>query len=121
MLKVRLEYVHPWTNHAGFYLARARGLYAERGLDVDFISGDFYRGDPACLVERGEVDIALVRLNQLLFHQQGESSLTSCAVMNQCQIGGIITNKASGIRRFRDLEGKRVCIPMGVARLYTEL
>lgn len=54
MLKVRLEYVHPWTNHAGFYLARARGLYAERGLDVDFISGDFYRGDPACLVERGE-------------------------------------------------------------------
>ena len=121
MLKVRLEYVHPWTNHAGFYLARARGLYAERGLDVDFISGDFYRGDPACLVERGEVDIALVRLNQLLVHQQGESSLTSCAVMNQCQIGGIITNKASGIRRFRDLEGKRVCIPMGVARLYTEL
>ena len=73
MLKVRLEYVHPWTNHAGFYLARARGLYAERGLDVDFISGDFYRGDPSCLVERGEVDIALVRLNQLLFHQQGES------------------------------------------------
>ncbi|BAQ30686.1 ABC transporter substrate-binding protein [Bifidobacterium scardovii] len=121
MLRVRLEYVHPWTNHAGMYLARERGLYAERGIDVEFTSGDFYRGDPAYLLARGEVDIALVRLNQLLFHQQGESSLLSFAVMNQCQIGGIITNKSTGITRFRDLEGKRVCIPMGVKRLYTEL
>ncbi|OZG67422.1 ABC transporter substrate-binding protein [Bifidobacterium eulemuris] len=121
MLRVRLEYVHPWTNHAGMYLARERGLYAERGLDVEFTSGDFYRGDPAYLLARGEVDIALVRLNQLLFHQQGESSLISFAVMNQCQIGGVITNSSTGITRFRDLEGKRVCIPMGVKRLYTEL
>lgn len=121
MLRVRLEYAHPWTNHAGMYLARAKGLYAERGIDVEFTSGDFYRGDPAYLLARGEVDIALVRLNQLVFHQQGEASLISFAVMNQCQIGGIITNKTTGITRFRDLEGKRVCIPMGVARLYTEL
>lgn len=121
MLKVRLEYVHPWTNHAGMYLARERGLYTDRGLDVEFTSGDFYRGDPAYLLARGEYDIALVRLNQLLFHQQGESSLISFAVMNQCQIGGIITNTTTGIKRFRDLEGKRVCVPMGVARLKTEL
>lgn len=121
MLRVRLEYAHPWTNHAGMYLARERGLYAAKGLDVEFTSGDFYRGDPAYLLARGEVDIALVRLNQLLFHQQGESSLISFAVMNQCQIGGIITNSNTGIRRFKDLEGKRVCIPMGVRRLYTEL
>lgn len=121
MLNVRLEYVHPWTNHAGMYLARERGLYKDKGLDVEFTSGDFFRGDPAYLLARGEYDIALVRLNQLLFHQQGEASLISVAVMNQCQIGGIITNKSTGITRFRDLEGKRVCIPMGVKRLYTEL
>ncbi|MEK0216421.1 ABC transporter substrate-binding protein [Bifidobacterium mongoliense] len=121
MLRVRLEYAHPWTNHAGMYLARERGYYADYGMDVEFTSGDFFRGDPAYLLAGGEVDIALVRLNQLLFHQQGESSLISFAVMNQCQIGGIITNTSTGIRRFRDLEGKRVCIPMGVKRLYTEL
>ncbi|MCI1219789.1 MAG: ABC transporter substrate-binding protein [Bifidobacterium sp.] len=121
MLSVRLEYVHPWTNHAGMYLARQRGFYQEYGLDVEFTSGDTFRGDPAYLLARGEYDIALVRLNQLLFHQQGEASLISVAVMNQCQIGGIITNKGTGIARFRDLEGKRVCIPMGVKRLYTEL
>lgn len=121
MLKVRLEYVHPWTNHAGMYLARERGLYAEKGIDPEFTSGDFFRGDPAYLLARGECDVALVRLNQLLFHQQGEASLISVAVMNQCQIGGIITNRSTGISRFRDLEGRRVCIPMGVKRLYTEL
>ncbi|MFT8638512.1 ABC transporter substrate-binding protein [Bifidobacterium sp.] len=121
MIEVRLEYVHPWTNHAGMYLARKRGLYQRQGMDVEFTSGDFFRGDPAYLLARGECDIALVRLNQLLFHQQGEASLISVAVMNQCQIGGIITNASTGITRFRDLEGKRVCVPMGVARLRTEL
>ena len=121
MLRVRLEYVHPWTNHAGMYLARKRGLYAQYGLDVEFTSTDTERGDvPECL-ERGEVDIALVRLNQLLAHQNGANKLTSFAVMNQSQIGGIITNKNTGITRFKDLEGKRVVIPMGVKRLYTEL
>ncbi|MCI1635391.1 ABC transporter substrate-binding protein [Bifidobacterium sp.] len=121
MLKVRLEYVHPWTNHAGMYLARAAGLYQEVGIDPEFASGDFFRGDPAYLLARGECDIALLRLNQLLFHQHDEASLISVAVMNQCQIGGIITNTSTGITRFKDLEGKRVCIPMGVKRLYTEL
>lgn len=121
MLRVRLEYVHPWTNHAGMYVARKRGLFARYGLDVEFISGDTERGDVASLLERGEVDIALLRLNQLLAHQQPGNQLQSFAVMNQAQIGGIITNKHTGITRFRDLEGKRVCIPMGVKRLYTEL
>lgn len=121
MLNVRLEYVHPWTNHAGMYLARQRGLYRQQGIDPEFTSGDFFRGDPAYLLARGECDIALLRLNQLLFHQHEEASLISVAVMNQCQIGGIITNTSTGITRFRDLEGKRVCIPMGVKRLYTEL
>jgi ABC-type nitrate/sulfonate/bicarbonate transport system substrate-binding protein len=103
------------------YLARQKGLYQQRGLDVEFTSGDTFRGDVATLLARGEYDVALVRLNQLLAHQTGESALVSFAVMNQGQIGGIITNKSTGITRFRDLEGKRVCIPMGVKRLYTEL
>lgn len=121
MLKVRFEYVHSWTNHAGMYVARKQGLYQRRGLDVEFTSGDTYRGDVATQLARGEYDIALIRLNQLLAHQHDDSQLISFAVMNQSQIGGIITNKSTGIKRFKDLEGKRVCIPMGVKRLYTEL
>lgn len=50
MLRVRLEYAHPWTNHAGMYLARERGYYADYGMDVEFTSGDFFRGDPAYLL-----------------------------------------------------------------------
>ena len=120
--RVRLEYVHPWTNHAGFYLARARGGYAERGIDPEFSAGDTFRGDPATLLERGEVDYALMRLIDLVRHQHGaEHRLVSVAVLNQRQIGGVVTRRGTGIGRLRDLEGHRVCIPLGVKRLRTEL
>ena len=36
-VKVALDWT-PNTNHAGFYVAKAQGLYAAAGLDVSFIS-----------------------------------------------------------------------------------
>ncbi|MFT8636519.1 MAG: ABC transporter substrate-binding protein [Pseudoclavibacter sp.] len=120
--RVRLEYVHPWTNHAGFFLARQRGWYAGHGIDPDFSSGDLFRGDPATLLERGEVDYALMRLIDLVRHQHGaEHRLVSVAVLNQRQIGGVVTRRGTGITRLRELEGHRVCIPLGTKRLRTEL
>ena len=121
MLSVRFEYLHPWPNQVGFYMARAKGLYEQYGIDPEFFSGDESRGDTAAVLARGEYDVALVRLNQLYFHQQGEASLIAVGVMNQCQVGGIITNKSTGITRFRDLEGRKVCVPLHVDRLLTEL
>ena len=34
-VRVMLDYVHPWPNAAGFYVARERGWYREAGLDVE--------------------------------------------------------------------------------------
>ena len=121
MLKVRLEYIHPWTNHAGMYLARERGWYAEHGLDVEFTSGDSFRGSPAALLSRGEYDVALVRHNDLFTHQGGDTGLVSVAVLNQCQVGGVVTRRGSGITRFRDLQGRRVGFPAAAHRLFAEL
>ena len=36
-IKIALDWT-PNTNHAGFYVAKAQGLYAKAGLDVSFIS-----------------------------------------------------------------------------------
>jgi NitT/TauT family transport system substrate-binding protein len=36
-VKIALDWT-PNTNHAGFYVAKAQGLYAKAGLDVSFIS-----------------------------------------------------------------------------------
>ena len=36
--RVMLEYVHPWPNHAGLFLARRNGGFARAGLDVELIS-----------------------------------------------------------------------------------
>ncbi|MCH4249560.1 MAG: ABC transporter substrate-binding protein [Microbacteriaceae bacterium] len=120
--RVRLEYVHPWSNHAGLYLARADGLYADRGMDVEFTAGDSFRGDPATLLDRGECDIAFMRLIDLVRHQHGsEHRLVSVGVLNQRQIGGVVTRRSTGITRLRELEGHRVCIPLGTKRLLTEL
>lgn len=125
MFTVRFEYIHPWTNHAGFYLARERGDYAARNLDVDFVSGDSYRGAPADLLARGECDLALVRHKDLFSHQgaspDDDTALVSVAALNQCQVGGVVTRKGSGITRFRDLEGRRVGFPSAAYRLAAEL
>lgn len=120
LIRTRLEYVHPWPNHAGFFLARGRGLFAERGLDVDLISDGWDRGDAAALLARGEYDIGVLRLGQLLESRRTDVPFVGVATLNQSQLGGLITIPATGIRRFRDLEDRVVAIPP-VDRLHTEL
>lgn len=109
--RLRLEYVHPWPNHAGLFLARRRGRYAEHGLDVDIISDGVDRGDAAELLARGEYDFASLRLGQLLQHQSDGPRFIAVATFNQSQLGAVITTPDRGIRGFADLEGKTIAIP----------
>jgi len=111
LTRMRLEYVHPWPNHAGLFLARHAGAFARRGLDVDLISDGVDRGDAARLLTRGEYDIASIRLGQVLESRLTRTPLVAVATLNQSQLGGLITTSATGIRRFRDLEGRTVAIP----------
>lgn len=112
MLKrVRLEYVHPWPNHIGLFVARAKGWYHQHGWDVDIISDGHERGYPADLVAAGEYDVASVRLGELIEHAHDADPLVGVATFNQSQLPGVFARKSDGITRFRDLEGKRVSIP----------
>lgn len=109
--RMRLEYVHPWPNHAGLFLARRNGAFARRGLDVDLISDGTDRGDAATLLSRGEYDFASIRLGQVLESRLTSVPLVAVATLNQSQLGGLITTSATGIRRFADLQGRTVAIP----------
>lgn len=120
LIRTRLEYVHPWPNHAGLFLARREGHFAERGYDVDLISDGWDRGDAAALLARGEYDFASLRLGQVLESRLTDTPFVAVATLNQSQLGGLITTASTGIRRFRDLEDKIVAIPP-VNRLYAEL
>ena len=52
--RVMLEYVHPWPNHAGLFLARHNGGFARAGLDVELISDGYDRGGAPAMLARGE-------------------------------------------------------------------
>lgn len=118
--RVRLEYVHPWPNHAGLFLARKKGFFAEEGLDVELISDGWDRGDAAALLARNEYHVASLRLGQLLESRLTGSPFVAVATLNQRQLGAVITTPQTGIGRFADLEGKTVAIPP-VDRLVREL
>ena len=110
-LRAHLEYVHPWPNHIGMFVARAQGWYREAGLDVDLISDGWDRGTPAQLVAAGEYEMAPIRLGELLELRHSELPMVGVATLNQCQMGGIFTLASTGIHRFKDLEGKTVALP----------
>lgn len=111
LVRIRLEYVVTWPNHAGLFVARKKGLYTDQDLDVDISWDGFDRGTPAELTARGEFQFASIRLGELLETRKTDHPFVAVATFNQNQLGGVITLKSKGITRFRDLEGKHVSIP----------
>lgn len=111
LTRMRLEYVNPWPNHAGMFVARHQGWYAEKGLDVDIVWDGWDRGTPVELTIAGEFQFASVRLGELLETRRTKNPFVAVATFNQNQLGGVISLKSKGIASFADLEGKVVSIP----------
>lgn len=108
VVRLRLEYVVAWPNHVGMFLARHKGWYAEKGLDVDLVWGGWDRGTPIDLVNKGEYQFASARLGDLLETRRSETPYVGVATFNQKQLGGVISVASTGISRWRDLEGKKL-------------
>jgi putative hydroxymethylpyrimidine transport system substrate-binding protein len=117
-VKVTLEYLHPWTNSAGFMVAAAEGWYADSGLDVELTVPDPARGDSLEYLNRGETTFAVFPTNRLLVRRDRGEPLVGIAAVNHRAMETIKTAKSTGIRRPRDLEGRRLAYnptPRGVA------
>ncbi|WAF83272.1 ABC transporter substrate-binding protein [Metapseudomonas otitidis] len=117
-LRVMLEYFHPWPNSAGFYLARERGWYREAGLDVELVVHDPYHGDTLDHLARGAAALGVFPSNRLLVRRELGQPLIGVAAINHRGLESIQTLTDSGIRRPRDLQGKRLALnptPRGIA------
>jgi putative hydroxymethylpyrimidine transport system substrate-binding protein len=107
-IRVMLDYVHPWPNAAGFYVARERGWYQEAGLDIELTTHDFGRGDTLAHLSRFEVDFAVFPSNRLLVRREKSEPLIGVAAINQTGLETIQAIRSSGITRPRDLAGRRI-------------
>jgi ABC-type nitrate/sulfonate/bicarbonate transport system substrate-binding protein len=107
-IRVMLDYIHPWPNAAGFYVARDRGWYRDAGLDVELTTHDFGRGDTLAHLSRFEVDFAVFPSNRLLVRREKGEPLIGVAAINQTGLETIQATRRSGVTRPRDLAGRRV-------------
>jgi putative hydroxymethylpyrimidine transport system substrate-binding protein len=117
-LSLALEYFHPWPNSAGFYVARERGWYAQAGIDLELRVVDHGRGDALAHLERHDVDLGIFPSNRLLVRREAGQDLVAIAAVNQRGLETVRTRSDSGIRRLRDLEGRRIAYnptPRGTA------
>lgn len=108
VVRVRTEYLHPWPNAVGVYLARDRNLFSAHGLDVEITVGDPARGDAAAHLDRGEVDFGFVPPNRLLAQRERGVRIVGVAAINQRPLESLISITRHGIERPSDAVGKRV-------------
>ncbi|MFI9833007.1 ABC transporter substrate-binding protein [Streptomyces sp. NPDC051913] len=110
-IRVMLDYFHPWPNSAGLYLSRARGWFAEAGLDVELAVQDPGRGDTLEYLARGEVDFGIFPPNRLLARRAAHGQpLIAVAAVNHRGLEAIQTTTSTGITRPRDLAGRRLAL-----------
>jgi NitT/TauT family transport system substrate-binding protein len=117
-IRVTLEYLHPWTNSAGFFIAAHEGWYSDLGLDVELTVPDPGRGDSLEYLSRGETTFAVFPTNRLLVRRERGEPLRGVAAINHRAMETIKTARSTGIQRPRDLEGLRVAYnptPRGTA------
>jgi ABC-type nitrate/sulfonate/bicarbonate transport system substrate-binding protein len=107
-LRVMLDYVHPWPNAAGFFVARESGLYAAAGLDVELTVHSFGRGDTLSYLARSEVDFGVFPSNRLLVRRERREPLIGVAAINQTGLETIQAARHADVSRPRDLEGHRI-------------
>jgi NitT/TauT family transport system substrate-binding protein len=96
----------PQAQFAGYYVAKDKGFYAEEGIDLDIQPGgpDILASDR---LEDGGADFATLFLTTGL--QRRESlPLVNIGQIVQHSALMLIAQKSSGIRDFRDLDGKKV-------------
>ena len=98
----------PNTNHTGFYVALARGAYAQVGLDVEFISpdADNYQITPGRRVVQGDAELAITPSESVVSYQTNGVPLLAVATVLARDTSAIVTLKESGIDSPKELDGK---------------
>jgi NitT/TauT family transport system substrate-binding protein len=107
-VRVVLDYLHPWPNSAGLFVARDRGWYAEAGLDVELRVHDYGWGDTLEYLTRGRAEFGLFPPNRLLVRRERGERLVAVAAVNHEGLEAVQVAAKSGVKRPRDLAGRRI-------------
>lgn len=109
----------PQAQFAGYYVAREKGFYAERGLDVEFLpSGPGISASQA--LADGKADIAILWLSQALQNRSKGVRLVNLGQMVQRSGLMFVARRSAGILKPADLDGKKVSLWGGDLRLQGE-
>ncbi|UZO81347.1 ABC transporter substrate-binding protein [Aquimarina sp. ERC-38] len=100
----------PNTNHLGFFIAKEKEFYKEKGIDLNIIdpSKDNYQETPAKKVELGKADLALCPLESIISYQTKSKpfDLIAIAALLQEDLSAIVTRNDGSIATPKDLDGK---------------
>ena len=109
----------PQAQFAGYYVAKAKGFYAARGLDVTIIRGGPDR-DQTEYLKSGKTDFVTQFLTgALMMRDHGVPLVNLTQVVNRSNLM-LIARASAGISSERDLDGKRISLwgePLSAAYL----
>lgn len=104
-LRIALDWT-PNTIHSGLYIAKEKGYYANRDLDVELLPPDAqYSKTPAKQLEAHEVDLAICPSESCIaYNESGKLQLQAIYTILQRDASAIVGTALSSIK---DLSGKR--------------
>lgn len=106
----------PQAQFAGYYVAKEKGFYKERGLDVEILPSGPDVSAPDTLAS-GKADLAVLWLSQALQSRSKGVELVNIAQIVEKSGLMFVARKSGGINTPRDLNGKKVSMWDGDLRL----
>ncbi len=100
--------------HGGFYQALVKGYYEEAGLDVEIVPG----GPNALTIQKvaqGVAHFAIGRSDDIIIAASRQVPLMIQGALMQHDPQAILFHKESGIKDFKDLDGKTIMATPGTA------
>jgi NitT/TauT family transport system substrate-binding protein len=113
-ITLKLNWV-PGGDHCFYYVAKEKGFYREKGLEVNIERGQG-SGDTVKRVELNTVDVGLADTGTLVVARSKGAKVKVIAMIYSNSPNGIKTWKGSGIEKPKDLEGRKVGVPAGDAQ-----
>jgi NitT/TauT family transport system substrate-binding protein len=104
--------------HAGFFVAKEKGFYSSKGLEVTINRG-FGSGDTAKVVATGTAQFGEVNLPTAIISRGKEVPLTIVGVIIGKAPESILSFADKGIRKPKDVEGKTFAEASGAAIMVT--
>ncbi|MEQ8174348.1 MAG: ABC transporter substrate-binding protein [Syntrophomonadaceae bacterium] len=102
-IKVLLDWV-PNTNHAGLYIAKDQGYYAQEGLDVEIVQPP--EGGAAQLIASGQADFAVSYQEEVTMARAQNLPLLAIAAVIQHNSSGFASPQSKNIKTPLDFQGK---------------